>query len=226
MGKREISMVVDVETAGGFGCPLVYDLGITIIERATGRIIKKHSLIIEEVFFGMPEKMRTAYYAVKVPTYKSGIKKGEHRVVSWWEAWRIVKNAVAYYGIKRVYAYNAGFDQGALNSTMRTLTHGKTFLPKTVKVCCIWHMACQTILRQARFRKFATAHGLVSEAGNFRTSAEAAHAYLTNNPTFEESHTGLDDAIIESGILAAILRQKKRVDESIAHMPWKLAQVA
>lgn len=226
--RKEVVLVVDVETCGGFGSPKVYDLGIAAVVRSTGEILETASLVIEDVFFGRSREMETAYYADKIPYYHDGIRNGAFRVVSAWKAWRGVRGMIADYNIRRVYAYNAAFDKNALNNTMKVVTKGtcRNFFPKNMVFCDIWHMACQTVLRQTRFRKWASTNGHISEAGNYRTSAEVAYAYIINDPEFVESHTGLDDAIIESAILRHVLRQKKKVDESIVHNPWRLAQVS
>lgn len=225
MSKRQTVLVVDVETAGGFGCPLVYDLGFAVVEIATGNILEARSLIVHDVFFGMKNKMRTAYYADKVPTYYKGIRSGAHKVVRFATAKRIVSDLMGKYGIHKVYAYNCAFDKGALASTA-SKTIGGDFFPANTEYCDIWHMACQTIMRQAGFRKFATANGFISDAGNFRTSAEVCYAYITNEPTFTEEHTGLADVHIEVAILHRVMRQKKRVNHAIVHNPWRIPQVA
>ena len=223
---REIALVVDVETAGGFDNPLVYDIGIAAVVRATGEILESRSLVVYDVFVGMKNEMQSAYYAEKIPTYNAGIKRGEHDLVRFFTAWGIVREMVAKYGISRVYAYNAGFDRGALDNTLRVVSGGRYrhFMPKGVSWGCIWHMACQTILSQKRYRRFAVKHGMVSAAGNLRTSAEAAYAYMTNNAEFTEAHTGLEDVKIEAAILAYVLRQKKRTSEKIARNPWRIPQ--
>jgi hypothetical protein len=225
---KELALVVDVETAGGFNNPLVYDLGLAVVVRATGEIIESRSLIVYDVFVGMKNEMQSAYYAEKIPTYDAGIKRGDHDLVRFFTAWGIVRELVAKYGISRVYAYNAGFDRGALDNTLRVVSGGRYrhFMPRSVRWCCIWHMACQTILSQKRYRRFATANNMVSAAGNIRTSAEAAYAYMTNQPHFIEAHTGLEDVKIEAAILAYVLRQKKRVSEKIARNPWRIPQSA
>jgi hypothetical protein len=223
--KKEICLVIDVETAGGFAAPLVYDLGVAAVVRATGEILERHSLVVREVFFDRRDDMASAYYADKLPLYFRGIKNGSFRVVTLRTARNIVGDMVARYGIKRAYAYNAKFDSTALDSTLRQVWGYRVkFLPRGVKWCCIWHLACASILSQKRYRKFATANGLVSDAGNLRTSAEAAYAYLTGNPTFEEAHTGLADVEIEAEILAYCLRQKGKVREDIVHNPWRIPQ--
>ena len=228
VNKRENILVVDVETCGGFGSSLVYDLGFAVVERATGRIIKAHSLVISDVFYDMPEKMESAYYAAKLPMYHDGIAAGTFKVVNLWEAWRLVRDTIAKYNIRRVYAYNAGFDKDALNFTMRTITAGKyhNFMPRGVKWSCIMNMACQTLFSQPSYLRFAEANGLVSEKGNLRTGAEAAYAYITRTPGYVEPHTGLADVEIEVAILHKILRQKKRMNEKIVSNAWMIPQKA
>ena len=227
MPNREFALVVDVETCGPINKPLVYDLGYAVIERRTGRIITSNSIVIGDIFHGENDLMRTAYYADKVPQYYRGIKSGEFAVMPLWTAWNEIRSVVKQYGIKRIYAYNMAFDKRALNNTMQHVTGGKYshFFPAKMQYCCIWNMACQTILSQKRYRKFAEAHGLVSPAGNLRTSAEAAYAYLTNNPAYAEPHTGLADVHIEIEIMQMCLRQKKRTSEKIIPNPWKIPQV-
>jgi len=226
MNKRETVLVVDVETCGGFDSPKVYDLGFAVVVRSTGRIIESHSLVISDVFYGMAREMENAYYADKLPMYHAGIKDGSFRVVTLWEAWRLVRETVKAYGIKRIYAYNAKFDKGALNNTMKVVTGGKynNFMPAGTRWLCIWHMACQTILSQKGYRKFAEANGMVSPAGNLRTSAEAAYAYITRTPGYVEPHTGLADVEIETAILHKIVRQHKRMNERPAFNCWTIPQ--
>lgn len=226
MSKKEICLVLDVETCGEMDAPLVYDLGIAAVERSTGKILESYSLVISDVFYGMEELMQSAYYADKLPQYHEGIKSGAWHVVDMWRARRGVKYLVEKYGIKRAYAYNASFDRRALNNTIHTLTDGKYgwFFPKGLIFCDIWHMACTTICRQRGYRNFCEANGLVSNAGNYRTSAEAVYAFITGSPGYEEPHTGLEDVRIESAILARILRMKRKVTERITYNPWRLAQ--
>jgi DNA polymerase III epsilon subunit-like protein len=227
MPKRENIMILDVETAGGFASPLVYDLGIVVAARTSGEILETRSFVLSDVFVDRPRDMRSAYYAEKIPAYHKAIAAKHMKVVDFWTAWRAIRHLVKKYNIHRVYAYNAAFDIGALNNTMKMVTNGKyrNFLPYGMKVCCIWHMACQTILRQKAYRKFAAKNGFVSEFGNIRTTAEVAYAYITKNPNFVEAHTGLSDAVIENAILHHILRQKKRIDEAVKHNCWRIAQL-
>ena len=227
MGRRkEVALVVDVETAGFFGNCKVYDLGVAAVERTTGKIIESYSFVIHDVFFGMKRDMRTAYYKDKVPTYYAGIRSGEHIVAKFATARKRINALVQKYNVKRAYAYNAKFDRDALNNTLSIVSGGteSEFMPEGVEWCDIWHMACQSLLCQRKYRKFATENNLISDAGNYRTTAEATYAYLTDTPGVEEAHTGLADVRIETVILLAVLRLKKRVDESLVHNPWRIPQ--
>jgi len=223
-----LALVVDVETCGGFGSPHVYDLGFAVVNPKTAEIVESHSLLIPEVFYGMSKEMNTCYYVEKLPQYIAGIEEGSWTVTPFWTAWNLVRNTMRKYGIRKVYAYNCGFDRGALDSTIKAMTCNKWshFFPKGTEYCDIWHMACQTIMSQRNFVKFCNRHGYVSDAGNIRTSAEVCYAYITRQPHFEESHTGLEDVLIEAAILAHVLRTKRgKVDESLTAMPWKIPQV-
>jgi len=227
MNKRENVLVIDVETCGGFGSPHVYDLGFAVVEPKSGEIVEMHSLIIPEVFYGMASEMSSCYYADKLPQYIAGIENGTWEVRSFWSTWNLVSDIMRKYKIRKVYAYNCGFDKNALNSTMKAMTHNKWshFFPKGTEFCDIWHMACQTIMSQRNFVKFCNRNGFVSDAGNIRTSAEVCYAYMTKNPHFEESHTGLEDVLIEAEILSKILNVRRgKVDESLQAMPWKIPQ--
>ena len=61
-------LMIDTETAGELDAPLVYDYGGAVVDNK-GRIIQTFSLVISDVFYGMPEKMESAYYAEKLPEY-------------------------------------------------------------------------------------------------------------------------------------------------------------
>lgn len=226
--KQNLVLVVDVETCGGFGDLHVYDIGFAVVEPKSGEIIEAHSVVVAEVFYGMAKEMKTCYYAEKLPLYYAGIEAGTWDVLPFWTMWNLVRNTMQKHGITKVYAYNCGFDKKALNNTIKSMTHNKWshFFPKGTVFCDIWHMACQTIMSQRNFVKFCNRHGHVSDAGNIRTSAEVCYAYMTKNPHFVESHTGLEDVIIEAQILSKVLRIRRgKVDESCKAMPWQIPQV-
>lgn len=220
--KKHYYLVLDVETAGSFDKPLVYDLGGVITDRQ-GKIHSHFSFIIEEIFSDK-KTMATAYYRDKIPLYLQGLQKRTYTVKRFMDAHAYVMGLIAHYNVKAIMAYNASFDIGALNTTLRYIIGRKYFFPKGTEVNCIWHMACQTIGQQATFRKWTRKNGLVSEKGNIQTSAEVMYAYINLDPHFEERHMGIYDVIIETRILAHIFRQRKRMNRGINRTCWRLVQ--
>lgn len=221
--RKTYYMVLDVETANSTQDALVYDLGFAIVDRK-GNIYDKQSLVINNVFFDERELMQSAYYANKLPQYFKGIKNGDFKVTTLYTARKLIADYCKQYNIKTILAYNASFDTTALNTTQRYITKSKYryFLPYGVEIGCIWAMACQTILCQKSFLRWAIDNGKVSKKGNIQTSAETVFAYLSGNKNFEESHTGLKDVEIETYIFAQCTRQHKKMSKKINRSCWRI----
>ena len=87
----------------------------------------------------------------------------------------------------------------------------------------IWSAIVMTKCCCKKYVKFCKKNGFMTEKGNCKTSAEVVWGYLTNNPNFEEEHTGLADCEIEYKILLTAKSTKKKIDGTIRN-PWKLVQ--
>ena len=225
MSKKQYFLVVDVETANMINDPLVYDLGFCITDR-NGKIYAHESFIVSDVFHKEAELMTSAYYANKIPLYYAGIKDKAFKVVTFYEARRKLLDTMKEWNVSEVYAYNARFDSSALNKTQRWLTKSKYrwFFPYGTKIYDIWHMACQVICTQCRYIKFCMANNFITEKGHIKTSAETVYAYLQKDPNFCEAHTGLEDVLIETQILAHCFRQHKKIDKKILWNCWQIPQ--
>ena len=224
--RRNYYITIDTETCGDLGSPLVYDIGFTIHDKR-GTIYERKSYVVREIFYGQWRMMKTAYYAEKIPMYKDGIKEGKWTVESFWAIRKEIFSLMREYRIKAVIAYNAGFDTRALNCTLNFLSKfetGQTFFDERTTVWCSWGMACETIFRQRTFFKFANKEQWISEAGNVKTSAEIAHRYICREFGFEEAHTALEDALIETQIFAKCISCHKPMTKTIMNMPWRLPQ--
>lgn len=225
--KKHYYLTLDTETCNGFANPLAYDIGFTIHDRK-GNIYEKFSFVVREIFFGEWKKMRTAYYADKIPSYYKGLSEGKFVAKSFWEIRRLIFSLMKKYKVKAVIAYNAGFDMNALNSTARYLTkfdkENQTFFKDNTVVWDSWHMACQTILLNKPFFKDAVEHLWISESGNVQTSAEIAFRHIMKDTDFIESHTALEDAIIETAIFAKCVATHKKMNRGIIASPWRIPQ--
>lgn len=224
MGK-DYYLVLDVETANSTNDPLVYDLGFAVCDRK-GNIYEAESYVVSDIFYKETELMQTAYYHEKLPKYYEGIKEKAFKVINFYTAKKRIADLIEKYNIKAVCAYNASFDTKALNTTQRYLTNSKYryFLPYGTEVYCIWHMACQVICTQKRYIKFCLDNGFVSESGNIKTNAETVFAYMTKNEKYEECHTGLQDVLIETQIMAKCFAQHKKMNKKINRLCWRIPQ--
>lgn len=85
----------------------------------------------------------------------------------------------------------------------------------------LWGLATKILLNNASYKKQCLEHDLLSASGlYFKTSAETSYQYLVNKYDFVESHTALDDAIIETFILSKIA-SRHAIEIGIAFFPFR-----
>lgn len=224
--RKKYIMVLDVETTNNdmtsnFNDGLVYDIGFTIIDK-NGKMYAKRSFAIKEIFDNK-ELMNTAYYKNKLPKYYEKLKKGLMEKISIWEARKRIHKAIEYFNIKEFWAYNANFDYTTLNNTVRYLSKSlcRWFLPYEIEVCDIWSVACQVLGLQKTFQW----ENVRNNKGNLITNAERMFGYC-EQIDFEEEHTGLEDAIVESQILTRCLKNHKKINKKINRACWRIPQKA
>lgn len=213
-------LIFDVETAGGFGAPKVYDCGGCVMDTATGYIQHRFHYGVLEVL-GNPQLMATAYYGWKMPKYWQSVYERKTVPMPFADVLRKLTATVDFYDIEAIAAYNAGFDMRAMRSTCEWLYENSNWMNRDVKVWDIWGGACSNICNTEKFFKWAERNGYISEAGNPKTSAEVVFQYITGKPAFEEEHIGLADSEIEAAILHSVLRRKRKADLTIRPNPWQ-----
>lgn len=225
--RKKYLMTLDVETTnnqiGVKNAPndgLVYDIGFTIHDKK-GNIYAKRSFAIKEIILDK-DLMNTAYYKRKLPLYWERIEKGQMELISLWDARKRIKKAIEFFGISEVYAFNANFDYTTLNNTVRYLSGSacRWFFPYGVQICDIWHVACQVLGTQKTFQW----ENIRNDKGNLITNAERMFAYLSQNEFFEEEHTGLADALVETEILARCFKSHKSISKKINRSCWRIPQ--
>lgn len=209
---KHFYLMVDTETCGDLENAYVYDLGMAIVDRKS-RVYARYSFVIHEVFYGMPELMKTAYYSNKLPQYFEDIATGKRKVVSFWMARKIARALIEKWNCVAVVAHNARFDYNALNHTATALGNGFTeinFFPK-IPIWCTLTMARQIYLKKPTYKKYCQENNYLCKNGTPRLTAEILYRFITQNDNFVESHTGLEDVMIEKEILSHILRQHKKI---------------
>ena len=217
--RRHYVIVLDTETANtskdtkgklDMTSGLVYDMGWAVVDTA-GNTYAERSFVNTDVLMKMWDVMQTAYYVDKLPQYFTGMGDGSRTLATTAEIRKALFADMKLYGITEVCAHNARFDVAVLNSTQRYMTKSKSryFLPYGTEVWDTMKMARDVIHKMPTYRAFCERHGLFTKTGQLPTTAEALYKFITNDPDFVESHTGLEDVSIEKEILFYCLRQHK-----------------
>ena len=197
---------------------LVYDLGWAVTDKK-GRIYKTRSFVIADIFLGMKDVMKSAYYAEKIPKYWEDIKAGKRILTTFWNVYDTFKKDVKEYGVKNVFAHNAGFDVRALNNTIRYITKSKFrwFFPRKIEIWDTLKMARQTIGKQKAYKEFCLRNNYMTKhkKPQVRLTAEILYRYISGQGDFIESHTGLEDVLIETKIMAHCFRQHKKMEKRL-----------
>ena len=225
--RKEMFLVIDTETCNTIEQPLPYDIGFAICDRM-GNIAEERSYVVAETFLDMKDTMKSAYFAEKIPQYWEDIKNGAREIKSIYKIRQEVKDLMDKSNVKKVGAYNMGFDKRALNNIMRYATKSfcRWFFPFGTEFFCIWHLATQTLLQQKTFFKMAEKNNWFSEKGNLLTNAEVTYNYIKKMSDFKEEHKGLEDVRIEVEIMAYCFRQHKKMNTNINTSCWRLVQKA
>ena len=220
MDKRiNYKIVLDTET-----CPLeqtdevtpwnmfVYDIGWAIVDKR-GKVYKTQSFINADIFLDEKELMKSAYYSEKIPKYWEDIKSGTRQLKSFYNIRKQLLEDIAEYGVKEIYAHNMRFDYGTLQNTQRWLTKSKYryFFPKGIEICDTLKMARQVLKDSKMYRVWCEQNGYITKNNQCRFSAEVLYRYITGNDDFIESHTGLEDVMIEKDILAYCYSRHKKM---------------
>jgi len=197
---------------------LVYDIGWAVTDKK-GRIYKTRSFVLAEVFLGMRDVMKSAYYADKIPKYWEDINAGKHKLASFWTIRKTFLDDVKEYGVKNVFAHNAGFDVRALNNTIRYITKSRFrwFFPFKIEIWDTLKMARQTIGKQETYKRFCATNNYLTKhkKPQVRLTAEILYRYITGNNDFVESHTGLEDVLIETQIMVKCIAQHKKMEKRL-----------
>lgn len=222
--RRTYIMVIDTETANTIQSEdgldmsnvLVYDCGWQVVDKQ-GRVYSEYSFVNEDIFDHEKELMETAYYAKKIPIYLKDLEAGTRVKASGYEIRKAMLADIEKFGIKYVAAHNARFDHNALNTTQRYVTKSKWryWFPYDVEIWDTMRMANSVICKMPTYIKFCEENGYLTNSGKPRKTAEILWRFITKNPDFVESHTGLEDVKIEAQIMAYCFKQHKAIEKEL-----------
>lgn len=195
-------IVLDTETTNSLDDPLAYDIGFAVIDEK-GKVYESHSFVIAEIFLDK-ELMKSAYFADKIPQYWQDIKDGKRKFAKLLTVKKILAKVMKDNHINIVIAHNARFDYRSLATTQRFLTSSKYryFLPYGTEIYCTLKMARQALKNNIEYDNFCYNNGYLTKRGCKRYTAEILYRFLTGQNDFIESHTGLEDVLIEKEIFS------------------------
>ena len=221
--RRHYIMVVDTETTncivnGKFNASnaLVYDCGWQIIDKH-GNVYLQRSFVNADVFFARKCDMKSAYFAAKIPDYLQDIKNKDRIVLDTENIRAVMFDDMKEWNVKAISAHNASFDVQVLNNTIKMATKGviKYWFPYKTEVWDTKRMAEQVVKPMPTYIKWCNENNYLTSKGEPRITAEILYRFISHNDDFQESHTGLEDVVIESEILAYCVRQHKKMEKRL-----------
>lgn len=224
--RKHYGIMIDTETANGImngdkldlSCSLPYDIGFAVID-SNGNIYETHSYVVSDIFYGMVDVMKTAYYADKIPHYLMDISCGKRIVKSAYAIRMILLDKIKEYDCEFVVAHNMRFDLNACNNLQRWTTKSKYryFFPRGIEFWDTLKMARSVLRDMPTYRKFCEENGYLTKhkTPQPQYTAEVVYRFITKDTDFMESHTGLEDVLIEVEILKYCKKQHKKMDKKL-----------
>ena len=82
-----------------------------------------------------------------------------------------------------------------------------------MEICDTLKMARQVIGKMPTYKYFCEENGYLTKNGRLRFTAEILYRFITRDNDFVESHTGLEDVLIEKEIMAYCYKQHKKMNK-------------
>lgn len=216
--KKNVYAIIDTETANGLKNPLCYDIAVIIFDKKGTELFRKNWLVSN--VWNNERMFKTAYYAWKRPLYDNI----EKEIVNTYTFISEMNDIMNNYQVNFLLAYNLKFDLNSINKTVERFTYNSKFNTENVEYIDVWNVAIDIIMNNNSYKSFCRENGFISDAGNYKTSAEICYRFLTNIIDFDESHTAMDDCEIEKEIFMTCVKRKKKIEKGIVNNPWRKIQ--
>lgn len=206
-------LMIDTETTNDIECPICYDVGFAVIDK-DGNIYESGSYVVADVFLD-PQLMESAYFKDKMPQYQKEINEGKRILRRWKTIRHIIYDTMAQWNTFNVVAHNCRFDYLSTHTTQRYLTSSKYryFFPYGSRFFDTLKMAKEIFGKDPNYIEFCKVNNyLTPKYSKPQLTAEILYRYLTNNKEFTESHTALDDVLIEKEIFVECFKRNPNVN--------------
>ena len=222
MTNKDRFIVIDTETTNSIDDPLCYDVGFAVVD-IDGSVYENYSFVVADIFLDK-ELMSSAYFADKIPQYWKDIKAGTRELKTFFNIKKAFADCVKRNNVKIILAHNARFDYRSLNLTQRYLTCSKYryFFPFGVEIWDTLKMSRKVLKTNDKYGEFCYNNNYLTKRMCKQFTAEVIYRFLTNNVDFVESHTGLEDVLIEKEIFVFCIAAMPEIDGAL----WARKEVA
>ena len=212
---NEKVIVLDTETTNSIEDPICYDVGFAVVD-FFGNVYETKSFAVADVFLDR-ELMASAFYLDKVPTYWKEIREGKRELRQFRTIKNELKKVCEKWGITKIFAHNARFDNRSCNLTQRYLTCSKYryFFPYGIEIHDTLKMARQIFKNDDDYGAFCYENNYLTKRGQRRYTAEILYRYITGIDDFSEVHQGLDDVMIEKELLRYFAKKNPEVESAL-----------
>lgn len=188
-------VVFDTETTS-LDKPFCYNIGY-VIARDDTTILDRKEFVVEQIWHNLP-LFNTAYYADKRQIYIDRMRARAIKMDKFGYICSEMRRDFAKHNVEIGFAYNSGFDDRVFtfNSDWYKCINPFETMP-TIDIRGYVHQ----FLIDDKFKQFCEKNKYFTENGNYSTTAETLFRYISNNNGFNEEHTALADAEIETKIL-------------------------
>lgn len=205
--KERYLMFIDTETIGTLNVKesiLPFEIGMKVLDTENNKIVKEKSYLVRK-FFNNKFIMLSTFSATKYPNYFEKLENDKrYKTMSVNDISKDIEKTISRYGIKIMVAHNGNFDKTAMSRLFNEFGVENPF----EKIDLLDTMEISKIITFSKdYTNFCLENkdnlnsmkdsNFITNSGRVRITAQAIYCYLTQNPDFQEAHTGLEDIDIE-----------------------------
>lgn len=188
--------IFDTETTS-LEKPFCYNIGYVIYDSETAEKLIAREFVIEQVWHNLP-LFESAYYANKRPLYVQAMRARKVIMNKFGYVCAQMRRDFKQFDVHSAYAFNSAFDEKVFNFNCDWFKCINPF--DEVPIFDIRGYVHEFIVDN-EYKEFCEEYKRFTENGNYSTTAETVFQFVTGDTDFEEAHTALNDAEIETAIL-------------------------
>ena len=200
-------VVFDTETVN-LEKPFCYNIGYTILNVDSGKMLVKRDYVVEQVWHN-PMLFITAYYADKRDIYVNAMRSRKTTMAKYGYICQAMIRDFVKYEVAGAYAFNSPFDDKVFAYNSEWFRCNNPF--DNIPIFDIRGYVHQFLVDD-NFKEFCEDYGYFTDTGNYSTTAEVVYRYITGNAEFIEDHTALSDSEIEAEILLECIKKGAKVN--------------